>query len=86
MTRSPLAFDEDQDYNVVPLEEKTMLKKPDLNKPVFALMPAAKQLVMDNKCPLCRGPIVETDFKDEGSKREYSISGMCQTCQDRMFG
>lgn len=24
-------------------------------------------------------------FRDETSKREYSISGMCQACQDEVF-
>ncbi len=26
------------------------------------------------------------NFVDELSRREYSISGMCQTCQDGVFG
>ena len=26
------------------------------------------------------------DFTDERSKREYEISGMCQTCQNGVFG
>ena len=25
-------------------------------------------------------------FKDELSKKEYSISGLCQKCQDKTFG
>lgn len=28
---------------------------------------------------------VETDFRDALSKKEYGISRMCQTCQDRVF-
>lgn len=35
-------------------------------------------------CTDCGGPA--TDFKDELSKREYSISGFCQKCQDAIFG
>ncbi len=27
-----------------------------------------------------------TDFKDALSKKEYTISGMCQKCQDKTFG
>jgi hypothetical protein len=27
-----------------------------------------------------------TEFKDDLSRREYSISGLCQKCQDRIFG
>lgn len=32
----------------------------------------------------CGGPAVK--FKDELSKREYTISGLCQACQDTIFG
>lgn len=36
------------------------------------------------KCPLCIQPIGE--FKDALSAREYSISGLCQKCQDNFLG
>jgi hypothetical protein len=29
---------------------------------------------------------VFSDFKDEGSIKEYRLSGMCQKCQDYIFG
>jgi hypothetical protein len=32
----------------------------------------------------CAEPNVE--FRDALSKREYEISGICQTCQDSVFG
>lgn len=32
----------------------------------------------------CGGPA--TEFQDNLSKREYTISGLCQKCQDRIFG
>lgn len=35
-------------------------------------------------CVCCGQPAVE--FKDELSKKEFSISGMCQNCQDSVFG
>jgi hypothetical protein len=35
-------------------------------------------------CVTCRGPANE--FKDELSKKEFRISGMCQKCQDGVFG
>jgi len=35
------------------------------------------------KCATCGKSIGE--FKDALSKREYSISGMCQECQDSVF-
>lgn len=39
--------------------------------------------IKTDKCVLCGKPAVE--FKDEISKREYTISGMCQECQDKVF-
>jgi hypothetical protein len=32
----------------------------------------------------CGGPAVE--FSDALSKKEYTISGFCQACQDKIFG
>jgi len=32
----------------------------------------------------CGGPA--TQFRDEISRREYGISGLCQKCQDEIFG
>jgi len=37
-------------------------------------------------CVLCGSKrINQTDFKDDISRREYRISGMCQDCQDEVF-
>ena len=35
-------------------------------------------------CPFCNKPVGE--FRDEISKKEHEISGLCQSCQDDMFG
>lgn len=59
------------------------LKKPNLNKPVFSVFPDAAKAVQENKCPTCGNEI--TEFKDELSRKEYSISGICQACQDSVF-
>jgi len=61
------------------------MEKPDLNKPVFRIYPKAKKLVLAGKCPLCKKSINEEDFRDALSIREYSISGICQSCQDSTF-
>lgn len=37
-------------------------------------------------CPFCGKPIDKKDFKDELSRKEYEISGLCQKCQDETFG
>jgi hypothetical protein len=35
-------------------------------------------------CVMCKGPVA--GFRDALSEREYSISGLCQHCQDQIFG
>ena len=41
------------------------------------------EVINSRRCMTCnRGADY---FKDEVSRREYSISGMCQNCQDRFF-
>ena len=42
--------------------------------------------VDEMKCPGCNKPINAYDFRDELSKKEYHISGLCQKCQDEIFG
>lgn len=48
-----------------------------------SIFPNTSQRIKDKICPLCEKQI--GDFKDELSKKEYKISGMCQKCQDDMF-
>jgi hypothetical protein len=64
---------------------KMSLQKPDFKRPVFKLMPQAKISIENGECPTCGREIQEKDFKDEASRREYSISGMCQWCQNKIF-
>jgi hypothetical protein len=54
------------------------------SKPVGQLDPATPLLVLRGYCPLCSAEV--NSFRDEGSLREYRISGMCQSCQDKFFG
>lgn len=61
------------------------LKKPDLTKPVFLISDKARMRVEQDKCPVCAQPISEIGFTDDLSKIEYSISGLCQECQDDIF-
>ena len=39
--------------------------------------------IKNEVCNWCDKPVVE--FKDAISAKEYAISGMCQTCQDKTF-
>ena len=59
------------------------LKKPNLLKPAFLIFPKMAENIKKNKCAICGGKIGK--FKNELSKQEYSISGMCQKCQDKVF-
>jgi hypothetical protein len=59
------------------------MQKPDLNKPAFQVFPGAREAVEKGNCPTCGKPVGE--FKDALSEKEYSISGMCQVCQDSVF-
>jgi hypothetical protein len=40
--------------------------------------------IHDNVCVLCQGDA--STFRDRLSCREFGISGMCQGCQDKVFG
>lgn len=42
-------------------------------------------LIKQNLCPFCKIEININDFKDELSKKEFRISGLCQDCQDSFF-
>lgn len=37
-------------------------------------------------CATCGQFVEPDDFKDALSEKEYTISGMCQECQDSVFG
>lgn len=39
--------------------------------------------IHDNICVTCGGEAIT--FRDALSRKEYSISGMCQNCQDEIF-
>ncbi len=45
------------------------------------------ELVEQSLCPFCKKQIdPKTEFEDELSEKEFKISGLCQKCQDKMFG
>jgi len=41
-------------------------------------------VIKADKCMTCDGDAAI--FRDNQSRKEYSISGMCQSCQDKVFG
>jgi len=43
-----------------------------------------KESITTDTCVFCKLPA--TQFTDELSRKEFTISGMCQSCQDSTFG
>ena len=41
---------------------------------------------LEHKCVDCGEPVSEDSFHDALSEKEYTISAMCQKCQDAFFG
>ena len=52
-------------------------------RPIDRMFPKEALLKKAGKCPICEQPIGE--FRDELSRKEYAISGLCQKCQDATF-
>ena len=63
---------------------KTVLMEKRLDDMARALFGRGRKVAMDNQmCVICGGDA--NHFEDELSRREYGISGMCQSCQDGVF-
>lgn len=59
-------------------------KNPEIDNFLTSITGISRQDAAEKKvCTTCRKSI--TSFKDELSKKEYQISGMCQQCQDSVF-
>ncbi len=53
---------------------------------VGALFPEAIERINAGKCAFCAKDIEKTEFRDADSRKEFTISGLCQDCQDDVFG
>jgi hypothetical protein len=42
-------------------------------------------LMENHQCPMCETSVNQADFKDELSRKEYEVSGLCASCQDAIF-
>jgi hypothetical protein len=80
-------------YNSVTIKRKEIImaepskKSPEIEKLIDSINPTGRKRVdsiTSNVCSWCGKPA--TKFKDALSRREYSISGFCQECQDKTFG
>ena len=59
-------------------------KSPAMKAFIEGVFPGTAKAIDEKCCPMCRQPIGE--FRDTLSAKEYQISGICQTCQDEIFG
>ena len=50
------------------------------------VFPEMLEKIDNGQCPTCGRKIKEGEFRNEISKKEFKISGMCQECQDNVFG
>ncbi len=60
-----------------------------MNKDIMKKAGFEKEVALVEKhvCPICCKDIsLVNAFKDELSRKEYEISGMCQECQDSIYG
>jgi len=55
-------------------------------RPVDKLFPEKRIFKEIGLCTTCGKPIKENEFRDKLSEKEFGISGMCQVCQDEVFG
>jgi len=59
-------------------------KSPAIDLFISGLVGKSREIqIASNLCMTCNGNA--SSFRDELSIREYSISGMCQMCQDQIF-
>lgn len=49
------------------------------------LIPDTKHNLRHGRCPSCRTIVTKNSFRDKISVEEFHISGLCQTCQDKVF-
>ena len=59
-----------------------------MNKSILKELGFEKELerVEQGRCPFCNKMVLLDEFKDDLSRKEFEISGLCQTCQDDTFG
>ena len=61
-------------------------KSPLVEELITTLFGIDRRAIIENsKCVFCDADVNEESFKDELSKKEYTISGMCQKCQDKVL-
>ena len=58
-----------------------------MNKDILRALGFGKEVgaIEEGRCPFCLVMVDDNRFRDEDSRREFTISGLCQNCQDAMY-
>ena len=58
-----------------------------MNKKIMKAMGFSREVALKEHglCPFCRCSVDTDAFRDELSAKEFTISGLCQECQDKTF-
>jgi len=62
-----------------PAEKNTLLNE------VLNILYNREENIINNRCVFCDKLVIVESFRDSTSLNEYTISGLCQDCQDRIF-
>lgn len=58
-----------------------------MNRDIIQVVsPKMLKLIDAGLCPFCEKSVDDTKFSNDLSRKEFKISGMCQGCQDALFG
>lgn len=65
-----------------------MARSKEMQEFLEGTFPEEMQAVKEKKCPFCGHAVGDYPefFRDELSRKEFRISGLCQRCQDDTFG
>lgn len=64
---------------------KATYKAPEIDLMLQAFTGKSRVATIENDdCMTCSNP--DVNFRDAQSRKEYTISGMCQACQDDIYG
>jgi hypothetical protein len=61
-------------------------KTPEMLNMIESIFPGTIENIQNCRCTDCGLPVTEKSFRDALSIKEYEISGLCQRCQDEIFG
>ena len=68
----------------LPKPAQVVEQVPEVAPQTSSNVPSATEDIAMGLCPTCGQK--PGAFRDESGKKEYGISGMCQSCQDTVFG